>query len=146
MVYTAGSTDVVLSHQVLRCNQPRWGVPPVPAIPATPAWEHSVLSAHSSRLWSTPCPLPPLPFPPPIADGAQHDFTSGAALLTSSRLCSEVLYKELYLPPFELQRGSSYLCITCLLVTAAKGSGAAVLACLAAAGGLPGMARRGSER
>lgn len=71
----------------------------------------------------------------PAADGAQHDFTSGAALLTSSRLCSEVLYKELYLPPFELQRGSSYLCITYLLVTAARGSGAAASACLAASGG-----------
>jgi hypothetical protein len=39
-----------------------------------------------------------------LSYGAHYDFTSGVSLLVSSRLCSEVLYKELYLPPFELQR------------------------------------------
>ncbi len=60
---------------------------------------------HDSHSWLALSNTPALPTAPPcLTDGAEHDFSSGASLLVSSRLCSEVLYKELYLPPFELQR------------------------------------------
>ena len=38
-----------------------------------------------------------------LSYGAEQEFQSGVNLLISHQLCSEVLYKEQYLPAFELQ-------------------------------------------
>ena len=38
-----------------------------------------------------------------LSYGAEQEFQSGVNLLISHQLCSEVLYKEQYLPTFELQ-------------------------------------------
>lgn len=42
-----------------------------------------------------------------LSYGAELEFQGGVNMLVQSHLCSEVLYKEQYMPIFELQRESA---------------------------------------
>lgn len=64
--------------------------------PVLPAWVPACRAA--------PPPSTRPPRRPPPAAAAAAILQAGASLLIHNRLCSEVLYKEQYLPPFELQR------------------------------------------
>ena len=74
--------------------------------PCTAAASAALTCAPAAHGLPPRVPLTPLPpwLETARADGAQLEFQAGASLLIHNQLCSEVLYKELYLPPFELQR------------------------------------------